>query len=918
MLKIKKITLLCYFKFVDETFLIDKIKKENELLKAENEKLKRLLKLHNISFEEELLEDLKFSKSEKISLYHSLFIGREDVFAEQYVTKLGKKGFSPVCKNKFQHGCQIATIGCKNCKNKEYLTYSDDVIEQHIRGEKSYGIYALNQEDKCKFVVADFDKDDFKRSALEFKKVASFYDVDVALEISQSGNGAHAWIFFDEFVQAKSARKIANFILEKCFENGENSDLDSFDRIIPNQEKNGVTGFSSLIALPLSGRCQKTKTTLFVNQYFEPYENQFAYLSKVKKLSFFDVQRILGIIIEENKDNDLIGFQDIRIDKSDFKDNFSILLNNTIEINKSKISKKCEGFFRKLGVIYNKSYFENMAKGFPTYGEKSRVKLYEENDFLIKLPRGVLSNLKEILDAKGTKYSFIDKRENGTKIDVNFKGVLRYEQEVALKALKDSENGILVAPTAFGKTIVAIALICELKINTLILTDKIQLISQRKDKITEFTNLDKKEIGEYHSTKKKLTGVIDISSLKSLSSENVDESIFTRYGLIIVDEVHHIGAESYFQTIKKFNAKYLFGLTATLKRSDGNEKIVTKAIGDVIFEAKENGADFERILHPIFTDFNYDLNLLKTRSNRVDYNELVKFLYKDNERNELIVSYINNDIGIRNILILTERIEHAEILKDMLSRLNPDKEIKMINGSMTSPEKREFKFYLDSLNDDDKVTIISTGKFIGEGFDLDRLDELFIALPIKWEGSLQQYVGRLHRKRNGKEKVDVYDFVDVKIPIFENMFNARLNKYHKLKYVAKVNKEENIIFGVDNYFKRVLEDIKNAKNSIRIFANYYFDKTLEIILNNSSVETLVYINKDISFKVNENVKVINKKVFLNAIVINDEIIRHGSLNPFIFNKKEDENAILRIVDKKYSKILVNELGEDEVLKNFLF
>ena len=265
-------------------------------------------------------------------------------------------------------------------------------------------------------MVADFDKDDFKRSALEFKKVASFYDIEVALEISQSGNGAHAWIFFDEFVQAKSARKIDNFILEKCFENGENSDLDSFDRIIPNQEKNGVTGFSSRIALPLSGRCQTTKTTLFVNQYFEPYSNQFAYLSKVKKLSFFDVQRILGIIIEEYKDNDLIGFQNIRIDKSEFKDNFSILLNNTIEINKSKISKKCEGFFRKLGVIYNKSYFENMPKGFPTYGEKLRFKLDEKNDFLIKLPRGALSNLKEILDAKGIKYSFIDKREIGPKL----------------------------------------------------------------------------------------------------------------------------------------------------------------------------------------------------------------------------------------------------------------------------------------------------------------------------------------------------------------------------------------------------------------------------------------------------------------------------------------------------------------------
>lgn len=908
---------MCYLNFVDELSLVDKIKKENEELQAENKKLKALLKLHNINFEEELIEDVVLSTSEKIALYHSLFVGREDVFAEQYLTKAGKKGFSPICKNKFKNGCEIVTHGCKNCKIKEYLAYSDEAIEAHIRGEKSYGIYALTKDNLCKFVVADFDKDDFKRSALEFKKVASFYDIDVALEISQSGNGAHAWIFFDEFVQAKSARKIANFILEKCFENGENSDLDSFDRIIPNQEKNGVTGFSSLIALPLSGKCQKTRTTLFVNQYFEPYTNQFAYLSKVKRLSFFDVQRILGIIIEENKDNSFISSQNIKIDKSDFKDNFSILIGSTIEINKSKISKKCDGFFRKLGVIYNRTYFENMAKGLPTYGEKSRIKLYDENDFLIKLPRGVLSNLKEILDAKGIKYSLIDKRESGTKIDVNFNGTLRYEQELALDALKENENGILVAPTAFGKTILAIALISELKINTLILTDKIQLISQWKDKIVEFTNLDKKEVGEYHSTKKKLTGIIDISSLKSLGTENVDESIFSKYGLIIVDEVHHIGAESYFQTIKKFNAKYIFGLTATLKRSDGNEKIVTKAIGDVIFEAKETGTDFERKLHPIFTDFNFDLNLLKTRSNRVDYNELIKYLYKDNKRNELIVSYVNKDIGKRNILILTERVEHAEILCGALKNLNPDKEIKMINGSMTNPEKREFKSYLDSLKIEEKVTIISTGKFIGEGFDLERLDELFIALPIKWEGSLQQYVGRLHRKKDGKNQVDVYDFVDLKIPIFENMFNARLNKYHKLKYVVKTNKEENIIFGADNYFKRLLEDIKNAKNSISIFANYYFDKTLEIILNNAKVETLVYTNKDISFQVNENIKRINKKVLLNAVVIDENIIRHGSLNPFVFNKKEDENAILRIVDKKYSKILIDEVREDEVLQNFL-
>ena len=879
--------------------------REIESLKEEIKRLQSLLTINNINFIKEEIPEFNFSLEEKIALYSEYFKGNPNYVVEQF-EKNGNKFYSLVCENKFSSLCNIKEVKCKDCRNQKFVKYDDNIVLNQLKGTKQYGIYPLIN-DKCNFIVVDFDESNFKETAIAFKNNSLKYNVDVAIELSQSGNGAHAWIFFSEEIDAKIARKLCFYLLEDCFEEGKLDNLNSFDRLIPSQDYSPLNGFGNLIALPLSGKKSKNNnTTIFVRNDFTPFQlnEQFSYLKTINKLNKKEVESIIKNF-DENK-NKLLNLTNLKINNTDFNNDFTIYLNSMISVYKSQISKKALNFLKKIGSINNHEYFERQAKRLSTYNISRFLRLYHEDDVIIKLPIGVLNYLLEVFEKKKIKYRLKDSRTKGESIDITFNGELYEKQKEALDKLLNNERGILLTNTAFGKTVVAIALICALKINTAILVDKINLIEQWKQKIKEFTIFDENnKIGEYTSTKRKLSNFIDIISVKSLNSPDIDENIFENYGLVIIDEVHHLAAQSFENAIKKFNAKRIYGLTATLKRSDGNEGIIKKCIGDVIFEHFDEKSDFLRILHPIITGFNADLNSL-TINGRVDYTSLLNEMIKDEKRNELILNRISENITKKNILVLTERIEHAQFLYEKIKEKYKDEYIYNINGSSSKKELKIFQEEINSLSLNKKITIISTGKFIGEGFDLDRLEVLYITMPIKWEGTLQQYTGRLHRQKEGKEKVEVYDFVDVNIPIFENMFNIRLKKYKKLLYKNEDNINEEFIFDKETYFKKLKEDLSNANSNIRFIIGLGYSKIINHLISFTSKNAKVYLYTNYEYEINREAKVLNldKKSLINAIIIDDSIIYIGSLNPFVSNNSEDD-SIIRVYDKLLIQKYIN-------------
>ena len=314
----------------------------------------------------------------------------------------------------------------------------------------------------------------------------------------------------------------------------------------------------------------------------------------------------------------------------------------------------------------------------------------------------MLDTLINALNLKHVDYKIIDKRIEGEAIDINFLGTLKTEQAKTQKVMLEKDNGILVAPTAFGKTILAISLMSEIKRNTLILVEKLTLIDQRKEKILSFTDLKEEDIGIFKTGKRKLTGKVDIVSIKSLESKEMDESIYSKYGLVIIDEVHHVAADTLLSSVRKLHSRRMYGLTATLKRSDKNENRIKKLLGDVLYEVKETNSSFKRILHPIITNFNRDLQDFESVNGRIDYNKLINELYLNEDRNELILNTLLPLINKHNILVLTERIEHSEILLRLIKGKSDFKNIYLINGSMSKKEQDAFKTFLDNLDEGEK------------------------------------------------------------------------------------------------------------------------------------------------------------------------------------------------------------------------
>jgi len=739
------------------------------------------------------------STDEKIQLFRSLFRGREGVYPVRWETKTGKSGYSPACSREWNRiYCDKPRIKCGQCENRELLPLTNKVIYDHLAGNHTIGIYPLLRDDTCWFLATDFDKSGWQEDVAAFMKTCQENRVPTILERSRSGKGAHVWIFFSELVPASTARQVGCYLLTLTMENSLRIGFDSYDRFFPNQDTLPKGGFGNLIALPMQKVPRNKENSVFLNLNFQPYPDQWAFLSNVQKMSKKSVESIAA---EARKSGKVIGVRMSLTDDSVDEDpwtvsrsnkikespinepipqNINIVLADLLYIEKESIPLALQNRLIRLAAFQNPEFYKNQAMRLPTYNKPRIISCSENFPKHIGLPRGCLPDISQLLDSLDVKITLKDKRTTGNLLKVSFKGHLRDLQKQAVKILRQHDFGILSAATAFGKTVVAAKLIAVRKRSTLILVHRRQLLDQWREKLSLFLNIPENDIGQIGGGKKNLTGKLDIGILQSLYKGGVVNDIVADYGQIIVDECHHLSAFSFEQVMKKAKAKYVLGLTATPVRKDGHHPIVIMQCGPIRFRVEAKSAaearPFEHVMIPRITD-----NISLIQKEQVSIQEIYKQLAENETRNNMIIEDVLQTVDEgRTPLILTERTDHLERLAELLE--GKVKKVVILRGGMSKKQRIEVTKSLDDIGDNKERVIVATGRYIGEGFDDARLDTLFLGLPISWRGTLQQYAGRLHRNYDGKKEVRIYDYIDANIPVLMRMYDRRLKGYKAIGY----------------------------------------------------------------------------------------------------------------------------------------
>ena len=712
---------LQYQKFIAErTRLLERIKE----LETENTELRKRLGEPVTPAPPAPNAILNLSLQNKIELFCSLFKGRDDVFARRWCSKTsGKAGYQPVCQNEWTPLCDKRKNKCADCPNRLFslLTYND--YYRHLEGKDAdgrdvMGIYVLNVDNTCHLLCTDFDDKNcehgYQDDVLAFVDVCKSWNVPCSIERSRSGNGAHVWIFFESPVLAVKARRLGNAILTEAMNREGKISFKSYDRFFPNQDTLPEGGLGNLVALPLQGNARKNGNSVFVNEFFEPYPDQWEYLLNVRKLS----EQALEELLKQNADTMSLG--DLsktsenkpwevpvanKIVQTDFTSEIVITKSNMLYITLNQLSSKVLNHLRRIASFRNPEFYSKQALRLSTYSTPRIISCGEITEEHLALPRGCEDAVVELFKEKGVAFRLDDKTNHGRKISIHFNGRLRKEQQEAVEALTSNNTGILSATTAFGKTVAAIGIIAKRSVNTLILVHTKALLYQWVQRLEQFLVIDEipkveeskrrrkqslSPIGTLSSTGNKLHGIIDIALMQSCISDNEVKSFVKDYGMVIADECHHVSAINFEQILKVANAQYVYGLTATPIRKDGHQPIIFMQCGPIRYSAdakvQMQNQSFQRLLVPRFTPFRLVSN------EDISFAKVTQQIAEDEYRNILIVRDILKVLKDgRSPIILTSRTSHVALLAELLQPHCPN--VITLVGSDSTKEKCQKKSY---------------------------------------------------------------------------------------------------------------------------------------------------------------------------------------------------------------------------------
>ena len=738
---------------------------------------------------------------EKIALFRSLFRGRMDVFPKRWEnTKKGTAGYSPACSNEWVHGvCKKPRVKCGDCPNKAFIPVTDQIIIEHFQGRYVAGVYPLLKNETCWFLAVDFDKGTWQEDVAAFVTTCQQHHVPAAVERSRSGDGAHIWFFFKSPVAANAARKMGCFLITQTMARRHELPMNSYDRFFPNQDTMPRGGFGNLIALPFQDEPRQKGNSVFVDEQWLPYKDQWCLLASIRRMDSAEVvslaqeaseKRLVVGVRSEEPDNSTepsapwlktLASPNIRpVISEKLPTQVRATLAQLLFVEKSGLPSSLLNQIKRLAAFQNPEFYKKQAMRFSTALTPRVISCAEEHPKHIGLPRGCLDDLEELLSFYDVALEIEDVRCAGKPFDVHFHGELTQAQDQAVRSMLAHDTGIYVAPPGSGKTVVGIYLIARRVRNTLVLVHRTPLLEQWIAQLAVFLDLKPKEIGQIGGGKRKPNGTLDVAMFQSLVRRNDVDDLVGKYGHVIVDECHHVPAVSFEQVIQKVRAKYITGLTATPYRRDGHHPILRFQLGPVRHSIGPKSPTTE-------LSFEYRLVLRETafkldsHSADIGIQEIYRQLSLDENRNNLILDDVISalDKG-RFPILLTERRDHLELLAERLRGFA--RNLIVLRGGMGKKQQRAATEQLASIPDDEERLILATGRFIGEGFDDARLDTLFLAMPVAWRGTLVQYAGRLHRRHGSKKEVRIMDYVDRGVPMLSRMFDKRMRGYRAMGY----------------------------------------------------------------------------------------------------------------------------------------
>ena len=743
-----------------------------------------------------------YTPEEKIDLFQRLFRGREDIYAVRWEGKGGKSGYSPAAAMDWRAINAARPEERKRVarRTRMLLPLTGEAIRKHLTGKHSVGIYPVLPDETCWLLAVDFDKKSWMADSTTFRQTCRRFCVPAILERSRSGNGAHVWMFFDRPVLALDARKLGCALLTRTMEKRHEIGLDSYDRLFPSQDTLPKGGFGNLIALPLQKGPRQQGNSVFLNELFEPYPNQWEFLESVQRIK---ADTLASLIHDLAPEGNTLGvrlnlpeeqsaeapwlWHPARSKKEEritdpLPATVCVMKSNLVYVEKKALPSSMQDCLLRISAFQNPEFYKAQMMRLSTYGKPRVISCGESFPEHIGLPRGCFEEVVDLFRKNGVKTEIQDERNPGRKIDVSFSSELRPEQQDAVKQLLNFDQGILCAPTAFGKTVVAACIIAKRGVNTLILVHRRQLMDQWHERLASFLSLPSNEVGQLGGGKNKRTGIVDVAVIQSLHRKGVVQDLVAEYGQVIVDECHHLSAFTFESVLRQIKAKYVLGLTATPTRKDGHHPIIYMQCGPIrYFLSPKKAAKASPLEHKVITRLT---TFAWTGSeDQTSIHDIYGALVADARRNDMIVDDVRRALlDGRSPLLLTSRTEHLGRLEGRLRELC--QYVFTLKGGMGTKQRKQIAESLSIVPLQEPRLILATGSYLGEGFDDARLDTLFLTMPISWRGTLQQYVGRLHRLQENKKEVFVYDYADVLVPMLARMYKKRLAGYSSLGYTV--------------------------------------------------------------------------------------------------------------------------------------
>lgn len=962
-----------------EAYDLDSLRGLVRRLQMENCRLKEQLKAANIPFDDENIFEEKIENTEEYDpdqggrisekyitedmarWYFSMFWGREDVYAKRG----SKGGYFPQCNNRWndricpkQRGKKVT---CEACEYTDWTKLTLDKIVAHLIGYKEdgsdvLGVYPLLPDGTCRFLVFDFDNHEKGAQETDFANTNNEWQDEVnalriicesngispLVERSRSGRGAHVWIFFKKPVSASLARNFGFLLLDKGSASINLKSFHYYDRMYPSQDV--ASGIGNLIALPLQGQALKNGNSAFVDKNWNAYPDQWdILLNHTKKLTIQEIEQYMTkwqVELAEEKGTLALINQQNRpkpwkkkegFVKSDVIGKMHIVLGDGVHIDTLNLMPRLQNQIRSMAAFDNPVFYKNKRLGYSNYYNFSAVYMGKDTDGYICIPRGLRENLINACNEAGIEYDIEDHREKGRPIRVAFHGDLRTQQDLAAHKLLFYDHGVLSAATAFGKTVVCSYLISERKVNTLILLQNKELLEQWVDELNKFLIIDEEPpvyrtksgrvkkrdsvIGILHGSKNTLTGIVDVAMVGSIYSKGKFNDFLNSYGLIIMDECHHAASNTAIEVLKKVNARYVYGVSATPKRGDSLEKIIFMLLGPVrhSYTAKERAAE-QGIAHFVYPRYT---RVIDTNESKNDINRALSLISTSKVRNEMILEDIRLCVqNKRTPVILTKYKEHAKYLYDNLQ--NDAEHVFLLYGDNSDKENAEIRRKMREVPRTESVILVATGQKIGEGFDYPRLDTLMLAAPVSFAGRLEQYMGRLNRDYEGKSEVIVYDYIDSHIRCLDNMYAKRLRTYKRIgfnlvadTFISKQN--ANAIYDSGNYMDVFERDLIEARKRIIVSSpDITQNKTerfvylvkprqeagVDVTVITTEPENISYGSVDFYLSLIENLwmrgihVILREEVIEHFAIIDDELVWHGGMN--LLGKEDVWDNLMRI------------------------